>query len=297
MVSFYWAVIAFVTLLFEYINHAYPDPLASYGDIYSSSVRFSMASLIVLAPVAVALMYMIRRTIQKDASKEHVWVRRWAIMLTLFAAGATVAIDLITLLNTFLGGELTVRFLLKVLAILLVALGTFLYFLAELRRYWSAHPRRARASAIAVMVLALITIIAGFFIIGTPNDMRLMRYDEQRIDDLSNIQHQILYYYQQKRELPDSLGDLDDPLSGWTVPEDPEGRTYAYAKTAPLTFELCATFNRPSRDLAGQGAYPAREISVPRTGINESWRHEEGEACFTRTIDPERYPPLPKPVI
>ncbi|HEX8591427.1 MAG TPA: DUF5671 domain-containing protein [Candidatus Paceibacterota bacterium] len=295
MASFYWAVIAFVTLLSEYINYTYPDPLAYYADPYSGAMRFSMASLIVLSPLAVALIYLIRRTVLKDSSKERTWVRRWAIMLTLFVAGATVAVDLITLLTTFLGGELTTRFLLKVLVILLVALGVFLHFVAEMRGYWFKHPRRAHLVAGAALLLVLLTVAAGFFIVGSPRDMRMMRYDQQKVGDLQSLQYQIVTFYQQKQELPETLAEIVDPLTGFVIPQDPQGGAYRYERVSSESFKLCASFNHESRDVSGRGAYHD-SVAMP-AGMNpeDNWRHGAGESCFDRTIDPERYPPQ-KPV-
>ena len=34
----------------------------------------------------------------------------------------------------------------------------------------------------------------------------------------------------------------------------------------------------------------------PGAGINESWDHQEGRTCFSRTIDKDIYPPYPKPL-
>lgn len=293
MAAFYGAVISFVTLLFEYIDYLFPDPLAYGGDLYAGSVRFAMASLIVLAPIALGLIYFIRRSTLEDHKRQFVSVRRWAILLTLFIAGATIVIDLITLINTFLGGELTSRFLLQVAVILLVAGGVFLYFLAELRGYWFRHPRRALAVSAAAALAALAAVVSGFFIIGTPEDMRMMRYDQQKVQDLQTLQYEITNYYQMKRELPESLAELSDPLAGAYIPRDPQGDGYRYEKESELSFTLCATFNRPSPDFAGRGDYPKREVSMPRPGYAEdTWEHQAGETCFTRTIDPERYPPF-----
>jgi len=294
--AFYGSVISFLTLLFEYINRTHPDPLAYFADPYASTVRLAMATLVVLAPVTVALVYLIRRTIMEDRSREHLWVRRWAIMLTLFIAGATVAVDLITLLTTFLGGEITVRFVLKVAVVLLVAVLVFLHFLAELRGYWFREPRRAHVVAGAALVLALLTVLAGFVIVGTPSEMRMSRFDQQKVQDLQTLQYEIANYYQLKRELPDSLAELADPFTTYGLPADPQGGAYRYEKTGDLSFRLCATFNRESEDLAGQGGYGHSMARPMMGGIEETWQHGAGETCFTRTIDPERYPPAPKPL-
>lgn len=297
MLALYVSVISFIGLLFEYINRAFPDPLASYGDPYSGAVRFFMAALIVVLPLTLILLHFIRRNITKDAGKALIWVRRWALMLTLFIAGATIAIDLITLINTFLGGEITLRFFLKVAVVLLVALGVFLHFLAELRGYWIENIKKSRIVAAAVALLALIAVISGFFIIGTPSDVRMLRYDEQKVSDLQNIQYQVLNYYQQKGELPATLTELTDPLSGNMVPVDPQGGAYRYEVSDTLSFTLCAAFNKPTQDTKGQGAYYARDMAYPSMGgVDENWTHGEGETCFKRTIDPERYPIFEKAI-
>ena len=222
---------------------------------------------------------------------------RWALVLTIFIAVAVILIDLITLITTFLGGELSTRFALKVAVVLLVALGVFMHFLADLRGYWVAERAKANLVGIAVGLLALIAVGAGVFIIGTPGEIRMLRYDEQKVSDLQSIQYQVVNYYQQKQEIPASLEDLNDPLSGFRTPKDPQtGASYGYTVTGPLAFELCASFNEPTPDTEGQGGYPSRDMAYPSMGADENWQHGEGDACFTRTIDPERYPAFEKPL-
>ena len=297
VIALYGSVISLIALLFEYVNTAFPDPLAYYGDPYGGAVRAAMAGVIVLVPTTLVLLRIIRKTIMQEPGKAEVWVRRWALVLTIFIAVAVILIDLITLITTFLGGELSVRFGLKVAIVLLVALGVFMHFLADLKGYWIQNAKKANLVGIGVGVLALISVIAGFFIIGTPGEIRMLRYDEQKVSDLQSIQYQVVNYYQQKGEIPEDLSSLSDPLSGFMTPKDPQsGDAYRYAATGALTFELCATFNEPTPDTKGEGSYPSRDMGYPSMGIDENWQHEAGETCFTRTIDPERYPQFEKPV-
>jgi hypothetical protein len=292
MVAAYGSVIAFITLLFQYINHVYPDPLQSmyFAMPYSGPMRAAMACLIVLVPVAVLLMRLIRRDIQKDRSKADLWVRRWALVLTIFVAGTAVVIDLITLVNYFLGGDLTTRFLLKVIVLLLVAGASFLHFFADLRGYWMKHPERARMVAWGVTAVVVLTILAGFVIMGSPAQVRLYRFDEQKVNDLQTIQWEIVNYWQQKEALPNTFAELEDPLKGWTAPQDPQGQAYRYEKTGDMSFKLCATFNAESAAARSSQAMPIREYGM----IEGNFDHGIGEVCFDRTIDPERYPPYTK---
>jgi hypothetical protein len=234
-------------------------------------------------------MRFIRNDIARDAMKNELWVRRWALVLTVFVAGATVVGDLIALVNGFLGGDLTTRFFLKVLVVLFVAGGVFLHFLADLRGYWKINPDRAKMIGLATGALVLVAIVSGFFIMGTPGEVRLMRFDQQKITDLQEVQWQIVNYWQQKESLPASLEELEDPLSGYGLPVDPQsGESYGYVRESPLDFELCATFN-----LEGSDQYAAR--SPTGKGVeSDTWQHDAGEVCFDRSIDPERYPPYSK---
>jgi hypothetical protein len=295
MITLYAGVIAFITLLFEYINHTFKDVALDqyyYYDPYAGGVAYSMASLIVLTPVFLVLMRVIRRSIVADPSRGEVWVRRWALFLVLFVAGATIVIDLIVLLTSFLSGEeMTARFLLKVAVVLLVASAGFMHFLADLWGYWDKNPQYARSINWSVGVLVILTIGAGFLIIGTPQSQRMYRIDEQRVTDLQSLQSKIIYQYQQKERLPQTLAELNDSLSYFTVPTDPEtNQEYVYRVKNPLTFELCATFNAPTRESANGS------ITRPMMygGMNENWQHGAGEKCFERTIDPDLYPPYPK---
>src|ERR1043166_5888529 len=164
MISLYWSIFAIIALLFAYIDHAFPDALVGYVDPYSSSMRFAMASLIVFFPLYLFLMRVIRKDITRDPSRNELWVRRWLIVLTIFIAGLTVAGDLVTLINYFLGGDLTTRFVLKVAVVLLIAAGVLMHFTADMWGYWREYPERARMVGWGAAAVILATIIAGFFI-------------------------------------------------------------------------------------------------------------------------------------
>ncbi|MBI5644935.1 hypothetical protein HY970_02445 [Candidatus Kaiserbacteria bacterium] len=295
MAALYTGVFAFISLLFDYINTAFPNPIADsyyygYATPYFGNISYETATLIVLTPVFMLLMRLIRRDIATDPSRNEIWVRRWALFLTLFIAGATMVIDLIVLLTTFLQGEdMTTGFLLKVLVVLLVAGAGFLHFIADMRGYWDRNPERARMINWGVGLLVVVTIVAGFFIIGTPQELRRLKQDDRRVQDLQQIQWQVVNYWQQKEMLPTNLEQLKDPLSGGIIPVDPKTKQpYTYKREDAKSFELCATF-----EAEGSASNP----SIPKPvdmGMNENWQHGIGEVCFDRSIDPERYPPYPK---
>ncbi|MDP1690134.1 MAG: DUF5671 domain-containing protein [bacterium] len=303
MVAFYWSVIAFILLTFDYINYAFPNVLGYYpADPYQSGISYEMASVIVLLPLYLLLMWLIHRDVARDSSRNEIWVRRWALILTLFVAGIAMAVDLITLLTTFLNGEaLTTAFLLKVLIIFLIAAGVFMHFIADLKGYWDTFPARRNWVRIGVAILAVVTIIAGFFIVGTPQQARLARFDAQKVYDLQNIQSQIIGFYQAKQKLPGVITDLNNSLNYGPVPVDPQsGESYGYQPGEGLSFKLCAVFNSESRGNNQTQFVETRAVVPTPMGVKgavvpqDNWQHGNGQVCFDRTIDPAFYPPFNK---
>lgn len=296
MFAVYASVFAFISLIFDYLNYVFPDPLQYFpSDPYTGGISYEMASLIVLVPLATWLLLTIHKMIARDPARAEVWVRRWALYLTLFVAAVTVAVDLITLIMYFLQGDVTVRFLLKVAVVLLVVGAGFLHFLADLHGYWSANPGKSRLVASSTGALVLVSIIAGFFIVGTPWEARLYRFDEQKVSDLQQIQWQLVNYWQSKEALPAALAELQDPIGGFIVPADPQtGEAYTYVRTNTTSFKLCAVFNAESRPYAPATRTVATLPGGVEKGLSDNWQHGAGEACFERTIDPELYPPFSK---
>ncbi len=295
-IAFYWSVIAFILLAFEYLNYLFPNLLSYYpASPYDTGIPYEMASVIVLLPLYLWLMHVIRKDAARDPSRKEVWVRRWAILLTLFLSGVAIAADLITILTSFLSGEaLTTVFLLKAAVVLVVAIVVFAYFSADLKGYWEMYPSRKRYASIAVALIAIATIAGGFYVVGTPQQARLERFDVQKVNDLQVLQPQIVYYWQAKRVLPAKLGDIVASGVNSSIPlyDGQSGQQYGYQITGPRSFKLCATFNAANRTSVGLQTETREVQPIKGTGTTDNWDHKEGDVCFERTIDPAFYPPL-----
>ena len=188
----------------------------------------------------------------------------------------------------FLNGELSARFVLKVVVVLLVAGGVFGYYMWELKRK-ELISKIPKVLAIILAVFALGSIIVGFFIVGTPFDQRNRRFDEQRVQDLQMLQNQVLNYWTLKHNLPVDMSLLQEDISGFIVPLDPDSKTpYEYKILDPLKFELCTTFARPNNNLDFRFK-SAPQYAMPNDSFQQNWNHEAGRTCFSRTIDPELY--------
>jgi hypothetical protein len=226
-------------------------------------------------------------------------LRKWLVYFTLFISAITIIIDLVALIYNFLGGDLTTPFVLKVCAVLAVAAAVFGYYLWDLRRKSVAPSGITRAAATATAAVVIASLVAGFFIVGSPASQRARRFDMQRVADLQTLQSQIVDYWMLKEKLPVSQDALTDSISGFSPPADPQnGQPYVYKPGEGLAFELCATFATEGDGSGGvpgypRMAYPARPYGDQSGG--DTWAHGAGPTCFSRAIDPELYRPQGKP--
>ena len=287
----YAGTVALLNILFNVINVAFPQ-VTQYNYYSSASISLPVATLIVVFPLFLFLANLLRRGYVADPSRKEYPVRKWLIYITLFIAGAVLAGDLVTLIYFFLDGqELTTGFILKILSVLVVTGAIFGYYMDDLKDRLTNTRRNIWRIVAAVLVLG--SIVAGFSVLGTPSSQRMLRYDSQKVSDLQSIQWQVVNYWQQKGVLPATLAELQDPISGFMIPTDPQTRVpYEYEKTGILSFNLCAEFNKQAQIVNGSVARIA--YPEPMGKLNESWQHEAGHQCFERTIDPELYPVRPK---
>ena len=287
----YTGTVALLNVLFRVINVAFPQ-VSQYSYFASTSISLPVATLIVVFPLFLFLANLLRRGYVADPSRKEYPVRKWLIYITLFIAGAVLAGDLVTLIYFFLDGqELTTGFILKILSVLVVTGAIFGYYMDDLKDRLTNTRRNIWRIVAAVLVLG--SIVAGFSVLGTPSSQRMLRYDSQKVSDLQSIQWQVVNYWQQKGVLPATLAELQDPISGFMIPTDPQTRVpYEYEKTGILSFNLCAEFNKQAQIVNGSVARIA--YPEPMGKLNESWQHEAGRQCFERTIDPELYPVRPK---
>jgi hypothetical protein len=279
--SLYTAVIAAVVLVFNYIERWFPDPAFPVAALNArlSGMRWSVAVLLVAFPVFFWLSRFVLREIAATPEKSWSGIRRWLTYLTLFAAAIALGGDLITLVFYLLEGELSVRFVLKFLTVLVIAGMVFAYYVTALRltpdRPESRHVHRIFGWSASVLVAVI--LVYGFAVTGSPLSERSRKFDDRRIDALKNIETEIGLIclgpnqYQPVAErtmiadLPPSLDEVAR-LARRRRPDivDPEtGARYRYEVTGESTFVLCASFNQVDDD-----PWEVR------------WNHPAGEHCF-----------------
>ncbi|REK19583.1 MAG: hypothetical protein DWQ37_00510 [Planctomycetota bacterium] len=135
--ALYAATISLILLVFAYIEFAFPDPVerieAYRIDSALSGIRMGLATLIVSYPTFVLVWGYLLLAVKRAPEKAQSGIRRWLTYLTLFVGAVTILGDVITVVFFLVEGDLTVRFLLKVLALFAITGAVFVYLSLTLR--------------------------------------------------------------------------------------------------------------------------------------------------------------------
>jgi hypothetical protein len=235
------------------------------SDVYHTYINISSEAAIfsISTPLMLSLMYLINKEYQKNPEKKNMKIREWLVYLTLFIAGMTLAIDMMILFYYFFDGrEIVPRFILKILSVFLVAGSIFIYFILDINE--KIKPNTKKIIGLVIILITLSTLTAVFMLIGTPEEIRKRRIDDQRIFDLMSLQSSIVYFWELNQKLPENITELKS-LSYIYIPKD----DYEYIIKSNTTFEICANFYYSN--IGGQTSY--------------EWQHGEGRYCFERDIE------------
>jgi uncharacterized damage-inducible protein DinB len=135
--ALYTSAISLTLLFFTYIEFWFPDaamrPTTYQVEAALSGIRAQLATLIVSFPLFLLSWSNLLREIRQAPEKAKGGVRRWLSFLSLFVGAVTIMTDFICVIYFLVEGDLTVRFLLKVLTLLIVTGSIFIYLSLVLR--------------------------------------------------------------------------------------------------------------------------------------------------------------------
>jgi hypothetical protein len=197
-------------------------------------------------------------------------VRKWLTYIALVIAAGVLIGDAVAVLAYLLQGEITLRFLAKVLVVGFIAAGVFGYYLGEVGAPKpETELRRRKLFGVVATGFAAVTVLLGFLVTGGPSSQRGVQADMQRVRDLHQIAEAIKNFTRSGAasvpanlaEMPASAGyisQLNDPVTG---------AAYEYRRISDTEYELCAVFAHDDRDAAVRRRTPF-------------WAHARGRHCF-----------------
>lgn len=230
-----------LTLLFGQVNVWLPDPSRDRTYYYVGGLRWSMAALIVFTPAFWLLHRQDVRATAADPARRHGTIRRWLSALAMLLAVMALMGDALSLIYSFLDGQITPRFLAKSAIVAVVATVVLAYFRQERDGWVRTLPL---SPAWLLSGLAVLSLGLSFWTVGGPAQGQREQRDSGRISDLRSLARDIRECDTVDHEnLPETL----DPLS---CARNPQRLTalaadFEYHRLDESAFELCTEVEFP----------------------------------------------------
>lgn len=277
LVALYASLSSLIALVFGIINVLLPDTAQYYGDS-TGGMRFAIAALIVAFPTYLILTRLVHQWARGSADAVYAALTRWMIYISLLVGSAIFLGDLVAIIFTYLNGEITARFLLKALALVVIIGSALTYYFFDVRGYWSTHERQSIIAGIIAGIVVLVSLGAGFALIESPQEIRQQNIDQTQIQDVYDMTATVEGHYRLHDRLPQSLSEAYGEIPVPQAPEDREAYSYRILDETRGTYELCATFAQAS------DSYSQARAIAPRFDPYMSTEHTAGRYCFTRRI-------------
>jgi hypothetical protein len=126
----FWTV-ALGQIFYRLIEYWFPDPAsaATYTVSLRDDLAWQVATVIVAFPVFLYLHSLIQRELRSRTDLYYSGIRRWLTYLALVIAAIVVLTDAAWVIEALIRGDVTLRFILDSLVLLVIGGGIFVYYL------------------------------------------------------------------------------------------------------------------------------------------------------------------------
>lgn len=281
LVGLVFTAIGTGTAIFQVINKYIPDVLELYqGTFDPGALKFAISALVIAAPIYFIVTRQIFLNLKSGALEAESAVRRWLTYFILLVSSIVMIVWLIMTVNSFLDGELTVKFALKALTAIGIAAAIFGFYLYDIRRNAAAEApdQVIRYSAYAALAFVLFAFGFGVFNVESPAEARLRRADELVINDFENLNGMIESFYNNRGALPATLESLREEynyLNDDTLVDPVTNEPYEYKTVNDREYELCAVFRTDNT---------AKDAPTYDRYRNDRWPHQIGKQCLKQKV-------------
>ncbi len=278
-------------IIFQIINKYVPDALNQLRSAFSSSqLRFAISALIVAGPVFFITTRQIYKNLFQGKLASDSGVRKWLTYFILLVSSVIMLGWFIGLVNNYLSGELTTKFILKAItAIGIAGLGFSFYFYDIKReRVVGVKDKRIRLYFIVSLIIALAAFIFGLFLVESPSQVRNQKLDAEIVNDAITLEDGINEFYRINSSLPETLQELKDEVVFITQQDlqDPvTNQIYEYKILSEDEYQLCAEFRTSNL-----------ENSSDRDLYYRNWPHQAGKDCIEKKVSQNQIKDNPIPV-
>ncbi len=285
LVSLVFIAVAFGTIIFQTINKKIPDSLNLYSAVYNSTLmKFGIAALLVFAPIFYIVNRFIFRAVRQGEIKRDSGIRRWLTYLILFVSFLVFAGYLTSFVFNFLDGELTLKFVLKTITVLVIAATIFSFYFYDISRKQTEGQRSLVVRIYFFSTLFAITIvfIGSFFVADNPFLERAKKMDEDILNKFNTIDNCVEMYYAENEIMPGNMEEIKSEcpyISEKAIVDENTGKFFGYHLKQDRTYELCAEFHASNRDEEGN-----LRNYIYYSSDSESFLHDAGWQCLERKI-------------
>jgi hypothetical protein len=247
-----FTALSFGMIIFSIIDKTIPDVLNSYQSV-EGQLKFAISALFIAAPIFYFISCLIHKGIHRGELEKESGIRRWLTYFIILVSSLTILGVFIGVINNFLSGELTIRFIFKALTMLIISGLTFSFYFYDIKRETPEKPDKiVKIFFLATLILVVVAFVAAWFFVESPKLARDRRLDQALIQNIYSIENTMNSYYDQHKKLPADLAELQSDNNFYinsSVLLDPETKTpLVYNRLSDKEFELCATFRTSSFD-------------------------------------------------
>lgn len=280
-------------IIFQIINKQIVDIIHDYVVNYNDgAMKFAISAIIVSAPIYYFTTRQIFKSLFSGNLDKDAGVRKWLSYFILLVSVVVMIGFLIATINSFLGGDLTTKFILKTLTALIISGTVFSFYLYDIRRE-EVQGKKDKVIGLYAwisLVVVIIVFVMSWFFVDSPTATRNKKIDNEVVSDLYSINAAVQNYYTLNDALPTDLNALMNADSGYRLSEQslkqPSGNSYyEYQVVAADEYKICANFLTSNLDENNKMYYPSGDYG-----------HDKGHQCFSQKVvssNDKNIPPAP----
>jgi hypothetical protein len=237
-------------ILFGIINKTIPDILRLYGssNVTGRQMKFALSALFISAPIFYYISSLINRGLRKGELEKDSAIRRWLTYFIILISSLIILGSFVGVINNFLSGGLTSRFLLKTASVLFISGLVFSFYLYDVKRENPEQPSKVtKLFFFGTLILVIAIFVSAWFFVESPREERQRRVDEVLLRNMNSLENAVNSYYENNKRLPNDIEELKSHryfyAQRFEEMVDPETKEpIVYQKVGDQEFEMCAAF-------------------------------------------------------
>ena len=280
LVALVFMALSIGMIIFQIINKSLVDLINQYQGQYSpDQLKFAISALIISAPIFYVTVWQIYKNLFTGILGKDSDIRKWLTYFVLFVSSVVMIGWLIATINSFLGGELTLKFVLKSITAIAIAAAIFTFYLYDIKREEVASKKDPviRIYFYGSLAVVLAVFVASLFFVESPTQTRDRKYDITTLDKFERLDGAISTYFEENKKLPENLEILVDEftyISQDDLADQASEIKFDYKIIGDNKYELCATF---------RAANTSKE-DYPDDYYRDRWPHEAGYQCLGQKV-------------